>query len=280
MSTNHRQAGDRGRGGLHIVEDTRYAVLTSRDLRGTPLTIERLGRRFVLWRDESGQIAAGEAACPHRGADLGRWRVVDGCLECPYHGFRFAPDGACARVPCEGRARPIRPDLQMTTYPVREHRGIVWLCWGAPPAVLPPIPWFDELPRDDRQSFTRSMLWRASFPRVMEGNLDMHHFPFLHRGVAWGVGALLDPYDATLEGDVSRTRGVLRADDGAPYRGRGGLAIELSVRLPGLLFGEVGRLGTAIAAFTPIDATRTFGLIRYFVPVPVIGRATTRRPRA
>ena len=259
--------------GFHVPGNAWYAMLESRRLGRKPVTVERLGRRFVLFRDGSGQAAASDPRCPHRGADLGLGRVVDGCLECPYHGFRFAADGACTLVPCDGLARPIRPDMRVQTFPVREHRGIIWLFWGAARAQLPPIPWFEELPPDERHSHTRVAVWKAAFPRVMEGNLDIHHFPFLHRRAAWGVGTLLDPYTATLAGDVIRTHGVLREDDGKPYSGRGGLALALSVHFPGLLLATFGgeRL-KVMAAMTPIDGARTLLVTRYYVEVPVVGR--------
>jgi nitrite reductase/ring-hydroxylating ferredoxin subunit len=258
--------------GSHIVEDAWYAVLEARRVRRRPVTVERLGRRIVLWRDDRGEVVANDPRCPHRGADLGLGRVVGGRLECPYHGFRFAPDGACVLVPCDGLTRRVRPDMRAATYPVREAHGIVWLWWGAPRDEYPPVPWFEDVPADERHAYTRSAVWRAPFARVVEGNLDIHHFPFLHRGVAWGIGALLDPYEARIEGDRIITRGVLRKDDGAPYAGRGGLAVELWLHFPGLLFGRFSPRNFAVVAMTPIDEERTWLVLRYYSLYPIIGR--------
>jgi nitrite reductase/ring-hydroxylating ferredoxin subunit len=237
------------------------------------VVVERLGRRIVLWRDSAGRAVAQSAHCAHRGADLGLGRVVDGTIQCRFHGFRYAPDGACVQMPCEGRSRAIPRGMRLEIYPVREARGILWLWWGEPRDELPPLPWFDDLPADERHAWTRSDVWRVSFPRVMEGNLDMHHVPFLHHRVVRGfMGPLLDPVDAHLDGDVIRMSGVLREDDGSAYDGKNGVRLELRHRFPGFLAGRL--FGTIIvAAMTPIDAARTWMLFRYYVQVPCIGRA-------
>ncbi len=264
----------RGEGATEpFVRDTWYAVLESRRLGRQPVGVTRLGRRWVLWRDGQGQVVAQDARCPHRGADLGRGRVVEGGLECPYHGFRFAAEGACVRMPCEGRARPLRQDMRVESVPVREAHGLLWLWWGAPREELPPVPWFDEAPADMRLACTGTLEWDVPFVQVMEGNLDIHHLPFAHRRLAWGTGPWLDPYEARVEeGGLIRTRGVLREDDGRPYSGKGGFALELSVRFPHLVLGRFGRRIVLFATSTPVDAEHTWTLLGYHVRLPLVGR--------
>ena len=85
-----------------MVPNRWYPVLEASQLGRKPVGVTRLGRRLVLWRDAAGSSVALPSRCPHRGAALEQGRVVDGELTCPWHGFRFAPDGACTRMPCEG----------------------------------------------------------------------------------------------------------------------------------------------------------------------------------
>lgn len=254
-----------------FVRDTWYPVLESKRLGRRPVRVTRLGRELVLWRDGQGQPVAQEAACPHRGADLSRGRVVGGCLECPYHGMRFAADGTCVRVPCEGKARPIRADLRLKGYTVRESLGLVWLWWGEQQEELPPLPWNHELPGEGAGTCTATLTWNVPFARVMEGNLDLHHFPFAHRRWAPGMGTWLDPYTARLEGDVIHTHGVLREDDGKPWDGRSGFAAEIKVLFPHLLLARFGSLTQTMAAVTPIDAENTWVLFRYRSRLPLVG---------
>lgn len=43
-------------------------------------------------------------SCPHRSASLSLGDVVEDCITCPFHGFRFDPTGGCSLVPETGRA--------------------------------------------------------------------------------------------------------------------------------------------------------------------------------
>lgn len=265
-----QQSIDQGRGAF--VEGAWYIIANAARVGKRPVTVERFGTRMVLFRDERGAVVAARARCPHRGADLGLGRVVGGTLECPYHGFRFAGDGRCVAVPCEGRAARIPDALALHRFEVREHRGFVWLFWGARPAELPPIPWFDGLPPDERHAHTRAMAWDAPFARVMEGMLDLHHLPFAHRPWSTGVGALLDPYDVRVDGDHFRAEGVLREDDGAPWDGRRGWRFVMELRFPGVLCLSFGRYTMGVIGCSPIDAARTWIEVRAYVPVPGVGR--------
>ncbi len=252
--------------------DTWYPLLESRRVAGGPVGVTRLGQRLVLWRGGDGQVVAQPARCPHRGADLARGRIVEGTLECPYHGFRFSTRGACVRVPCEGQRRPIRQGLELPATPVREEHGLLWLWWGEPRAELPPVPWFSELPADWRAGSTRTLDWQVPFVQAMESTLDIHHLPFAHRRVAWWAGELLEPYEARVEGPLIRTRGVLRKDDGKPYSGSGGWALELSVLFPHLMLGRFGEHTRVVAAVCPVDERNTWLVFRYHVDTPVVGR--------
>jgi len=69
------------------------------DVQAQPVAVQLLDQSLVLWRDEAGAVHAWADQCPHRGARLSLGRVCAGRLECPYHGWQFAPSGQCVRVP-------------------------------------------------------------------------------------------------------------------------------------------------------------------------------------
>ena len=55
---------------------------------------------LVLFRTEAGEVALLDAYCGHLGAHLGYGgRVKDGCIECPFHGWLWKPDGDLAKIP-------------------------------------------------------------------------------------------------------------------------------------------------------------------------------------
>ncbi|MCY1056952.1 Rieske 2Fe-2S domain-containing protein [Nannocystis sp. SCPEA4] len=265
------------RDATEYIEDAWYAIARARAVpRRRPLALRRFGRALALFRGADGTITAVDAACPHRGADLAAGRVVDGALQCPYHGFRFAADGRCVAVPCEGRSFRISDELSVRTYPVREAHGLVWLWWGAPREEYPELFWPPGMPDGEgRGTATGELEWDVSLPLVVESNLDIHHTPFAHRRVTPGVGHRLDPYEARLDGDIVYSSGTLRRDDERSWDGRSGLGITLNCKFPALIFGEF-RGGRLLVAMAPIDERRTALVFRYALATPMIGGLLAR----
>jgi phenylpropionate dioxygenase-like ring-hydroxylating dioxygenase large terminal subunit len=64
-----------------------YPTLAATDLQSGPKPFTLLGENIVLWRQGDGTPAALEDRCPHRRARLSvDSYVVDGALQCGYHG--------------------------------------------------------------------------------------------------------------------------------------------------------------------------------------------------
>lgn len=239
-----------------------YAVARSPALgKGRPLGIQRLGRLLVLWRDTAGEAHCADAACPHRGADLGLGRVRQGALECPYHGFRYDGGGACLAMPCEGRdAKPSR-GLALRMHPVREAHGFLW-AWlgGRVPASLPALPWLADAPEPDASSASVEEVWDARFTRVMEGMMDLHHFPFAHRRYVPPGYTRLDPYEVHVDAGAIRTVGWLRKESRPPGTG---LRFDIDVGYPGVLRLRFSPRLDAAVVCTPVDAEHTWISARF-----------------
>ena len=102
-------------------------VLIARDLRTKPVQVRVGGTNVALFRAD-GRVGALLDSCPHRGVALSLGKVENGCLVCPFHGWEFKGDGACAHV-------PFNPELNLdrvraTPVPVRELGGLIWLFTG------------------------------------------------------------------------------------------------------------------------------------------------------
>jgi len=64
-----------------------------------PQRCNLLGTQVVFWKGEDEWFAAVDE-CPHRLAPLSEGRVVNGCIECPYHGWQFeGAGGGCVAIP-------------------------------------------------------------------------------------------------------------------------------------------------------------------------------------
>jgi len=78
----------RGRGMKWIALDTGTAGDLSQLAESTPAKVRAGANDLVVVRI-GGTIHAMHAVCAHAGGPMAEGRVVDGCLECPWHGSRF-----------------------------------------------------------------------------------------------------------------------------------------------------------------------------------------------
>lgn len=245
-----------------------WAIAESKSIRNKPIGLRRLGEDLVLWRNQNRQIVCQSSQCVHRGANLALGRVFDGCIECPYHGFRFAPDGHCTLIPCEGKDANISPAMRVKTYVVQESHDLVLLWWGEQKVEYPPIPWFDNLPDRPARWASGTMNWNVPFTRAAENLLiDIHHVPILHWRILGKLSklTLLDPFDASIDGDIIHTWGQLRADTAASTQ-KDGISFKHWVYFPSLALFDFGLYWTSfIVIATPIDEDNTWAYLRYYV---------------
>lgn len=82
--------------------------------------------QVALWRSQSGQLAASSDRCPHRGMRLSYGFVRGESLSCIYHGWSFARDGACQRIPAHPGLIP--PDtINSRNQIATESQGVIWV---------------------------------------------------------------------------------------------------------------------------------------------------------
>lgn len=164
-------------------------TLARRLKRNRPLAVTLAGEKLVFFRDASGTASALLDRCPHRGVALSLGAVKDGCLECPFHAWRFDGAGACVSVPLNPDAK--RERLFATALPTRELAGLLWV-YTAPTAPSVPEPLVPEtLTRADLARTGFEVTWKAHWTRAMENMLDSPHVPFLHRNT---IGRFVRPY--------------------------------------------------------------------------------------
>jgi len=188
---------------MQLIANRWYAVLSSAELGSKrPVGARRFGLDLVFWRPGPGRVAASEDVCPHRKAKLSIGRVVDGCMECPFHGFRFAESGECTLIPAHlNRAIPKAMSVEALT--VREEHGFVWLWSGPDSAPDGPLPFFDVHEHTFAGSeFTVPVA--THYTRGIENQLDFTHLPFVHRTT---IGRFIDhPIEVTCEIDGDRIK--------------------------------------------------------------------------
>lgn len=163
-----------------MIEETLWhPVVLSAEVTGPPVAARLLDRELVLWRDAAGTVHAWLDQCPHRGARLSLGQVRDDRLECPYHGWQFAPSGQCVRVSALPAFTPPATHCAHR-YAAREAHGLVWVQIAAGAPGLPAF----SAEADDRLRKLNCGPYdvATSAPRIVENFLDMAHFGFVHEG--------------------------------------------------------------------------------------------------
>lgn len=126
-----------------------FMVGASEEASTAPLAVRFFGQDMVLYRGQSGRAFLVEAYCPHMGTHLARntssYVVKDGehvegdSIRCPYHGWRFGPDGKCDDIPYS--PAPIPKAACLKSWQLIERAGCIWM-WhdsegGAPDYDVP-----------------------------------------------------------------------------------------------------------------------------------------------
>lgn len=162
-----------------------YPVARSCELARQPQASTVLGRHFVIYRDLAGQPVAHLDRCPHRNVPLSEGRCLkDDTIECPYHGWRFRPDGQCTLIP--SLTREPKKLHRVETFATCEQYGLVWLCpvAGVVPATRPHS--ISEVEDDSYSTLVRAVDFPAGLHAVVENALDVPHTAILHRGLFRG----------------------------------------------------------------------------------------------
>ncbi len=159
-----------------------YACEVADAIGTAPRKVRLLGQDLALFRGADGQVVALSDLCVHRGASLSGGWIEKGCLVCPYHGWQYAQDGACVRIPAARPGSPIPARAKVDSYPVVERYGWVWVFMGdLPEAERPPIPVIPEADQPGWRALRGEFTWNAHYARVVENGVDIAHTPFVHR---------------------------------------------------------------------------------------------------
>ena len=252
-----------------MLKDQWYAVLESDEVKtGRPNAFKRLNKELVFWRDATGKIVAMEDRCPHRQARLSPGKIVNGNIQCPFHGFQYDATGECRLIPANGVNGPRPQIFRPKVYPIREAHGFIWLWNGEPRKEYPPVPFFEGL-----ESFnygTLRKLWNAHYTRAIENQLDVAHLPFVHATTIGRGGRTLvnGPY-SIIDGDAIYVWVDNRHDQGQPAPrpseiGKPALPWLLCFKFPNVWLNRLSDKFMIMAAFVPVDDEHTMMYVRLY----------------
>jgi phenylpropionate dioxygenase-like ring-hydroxylating dioxygenase large terminal subunit len=181
-----------------------YPVTFAEDLATGPLARRVLGEDIVVWATADG-VAAAHDQCPHRSSKLSIGWVDDGCVVCPYHGWRFGADGKATHIPQLDEGVPIPPKAALRAVHAAERYGVVWVALEEPVGGIPDLGEYDGTGYRFVRQFDE--VWAAAAPRLVDNSFDPAHVAYVHRNTfGTPANARIDVPDVeyTDEGLVSR----------------------------------------------------------------------------
>lgn len=154
-----------------------YMAAYAHEVDQGPVARTIAGERVVVFRSATGAAAALIDRCPHRLVPLSLGRLIDGALECRYHGMTFNGDGICVAIP----GQDVIPH-RIRTYPIVEQQRLVWLWTGDPeradPSLIPDVFWMTD-PAWTCVSDYHYI--KADYRLLVDNFLDPSHESFLHQ---------------------------------------------------------------------------------------------------
>ncbi|PKU87813.1 protein TIC 55, chloroplastic [Dendrobium catenatum] len=160
--------------------------LTAEVPEDAPLGLTVFHKQIVLYRDFNGVLRCYEDRCPHRLAKLSEGQLVDGRIECLYHGWQFEGDGKCVKIPQLPEGAKIPRAACVRTYEVRDSQGVVWV-WMSDknPPNLSKLPWFEHYAKPGFLDTSTIHELPYDHSILLENLMDPAHVPISHDRTDW-----------------------------------------------------------------------------------------------
>ena len=133
---------------MAVARNQWYVAAYSEEVGDGLLARTICGEPLVMYRTGAGQAVALADRCVHRRFPLSASNRDGDRIVCGYHGFTYAPDGACVAVPGQTR---IPRTARVPAYQVVEQDSLVWVWIGDGTGDADSIPRTTPLSRSDNE---------------------------------------------------------------------------------------------------------------------------------
>jgi phenylpropionate dioxygenase-like ring-hydroxylating dioxygenase large terminal subunit len=256
-----------------------YIILESKELKKhKPLTVKRFNETLALWRNKDGQACCITDKCCHRGASLSCGKLINGNLECPFHGFIYDQSGKVFTIPAIGRNGMVPETMKVPSFRTFEAYGFIWLWWGDEEKIKQDPFFFTELEHFSYSTFKDH--WNVHYTRAIENQLDVVHLPFVHKTtIGRGNKTLVNGPVVVRENELITFYVNNIKDDGktVPLKPNEIVDYEklyhLQFHYPNIWQNLISDKMRVFAAFVPVDEENTIIYIRYYqrlIKIPIL----------
>jgi 3-ketosteroid 9alpha-monooxygenase subunit A len=228
-----------------------FMVAEASEVKDKVLPVRFFGQEFALYRGKaSGKVVLLDAFCPHMGTNMARnessYVVRDGQIEgdsirCPYHAWRFGPDGKCNDIPYS--KAPIPKAAAVRSWPVVESLGAIFVWFdpegGEPEWAAPSLKEWDD-PQWIRWKFDHLGTLACHGQEVIDNIADCSHLNPVHGSEVLYYRNEFNGHLATqLQGGGHRT--LVTPDGVSPI-----LTTDTTYHGPGFLLSHMMGMGESI----------------------------------
>ncbi|MBI9048859.1 MAG: aromatic ring-hydroxylating dioxygenase subunit alpha [Anaerolineaceae bacterium] len=254
-----------------MINNQWYVILESSEVKmGKIVSVMRLEKKLIAWRDEEQKVHVMEDRCPHMGAALSQAKLHEGHIACAFHGLEFDGLGICKYVPALGRHGKIPRALHVISYRVHEQAGFIWLWLTNDDALPENPPLFFEAITDDFSYISFQQQWDIHYSRMAENQLDVMHLPFVHATTIGRSGkTVVDGPIVVADDDMIQVWVMNRLDDGVPAKRASDITPPdrhpaLQFLFPNLWHNWISDDVRVLAAFVPIDNEHSIFYGRFY----------------
>ena len=155
-----------------------FAACDSTELGSTPIARTICGMPVVLFRSAE-TVTALLDRCPHRHVPLSLGTMVEGTLQCAYHGWRFNNEGRCTKVPGL-TTLPSGEAIHCQAFKTMEQDGMVWIALQSVVGLPPRLRFADD---PQHVTIRHQCTLPGPILDAAENALDVPHTRFLHGGL-------------------------------------------------------------------------------------------------
>ncbi len=171
-----------------FIRNAWYIAAWADEVGPQPLARTILGDALVLFRDHEGRVGALEDRCCHRGTPLRFGEVVEGGLQCGYHGLVFDGSGACVSIPGQTK---IPAKACVRSYPIVEKDEFLWIWMGeaseADTSKILDYPFHNDHAKWPHKHTVYHIA--AGYELMVDNLMDLTHLAYVHKSTIGGSNA-------------------------------------------------------------------------------------------
>lgn len=202
-----------------------YPVTFVQDLpKNRPYSFSLYDEPLVLFSNKQGELVCLTDRCPHRAAKLSDGQIIDGKIECLYHGWQFGSKGQCLHIPQLATDTKIPANACVRSFKVVECQGMIWIWAGESEAandeLIPTLPDLDQ-PGFVHTDFVLDLPYDQAY--LVENVMDPAHVAISHHATRGGGNRKnsqpleMEVIESSVERIRCRWRGTKKANETWKY---------------------------------------------------------------